>query len=407
MGNQGVKLMLVGDTVPNDCGAGDAVHQFEQVTSYLREGDLRCCQLETCLSDRGTPRRDVLTPFIRSPKTVDGLKYAGFDVITFAGNNSLDFGEVAFMDTLDLLRREGVRVVGAGENLSKANEHIVVERNGVRIAFVDRCSMLRQGYEATEDRPGIAPLEVKTFYEPLENIREQPGTPARTITIPDKDRLSELRREIQRADRNADVVVASFHWGIHFCHDLAMYQPEVAYEAIDAGADIVVGTHPHVLQAIDIYKGKPIFYSLGNFAFSPVNPSSKWAQWMGAGGGEYMSYYYMGDYPYDSSILRLDMTDAWRQSVLVKIDITEDVLNKISLRPVKTDENGIPSVVNPNQGEGEKIVKLLLRLSKMCGTRLELENDEVIVNVAESEEIDVRKIIKDRIQSYPSLCWIS
>jgi poly-gamma-glutamate synthesis protein (capsule biosynthesis protein) len=400
-----LKLMFVGDVVPGDLISKDGRYQFDKVLPYLQEGDLRCCQLETCISDRGKPRRDVLTPFIRSSKTVEGLKHAGFDVITFGGNNQLDFGEEAFLDTLDILKENEIQVVGAGRNLSEANKHVVVEKNGVRIAFVDRCTLLRQGYEAMEDRPGIAPLEAYTHYEPLENIREQPGTPSRTITVPDYNQLVELKNEIKKADNNADVVIASFHWGVHFCHDLSTLQPDLAYEAIDAGADIVIGTHPHVLQAIDVYKGRPIFYSLGNFAFSPINPSSPWYKWRTSGGQTYRSYYYMGDYPYDINSIK--PRKAWRQSILVICDVTQNGINKVSFRPSLTNEQGIPSIINLDEKEGDTILKLLTRLSKMCGTNFKIEKDKVTIDLDQAEEIDVRKIIWARKQSYPSLCWIT
>jgi poly-gamma-glutamate synthesis protein (capsule biosynthesis protein) len=302
-----------------------------------------------------------------------------------------------------VLKKNEIQVVGAGKNIAEANQHVVVEKNGIEIAFVNRGSLLRADGAATENRPGIAPLEIKTFYDPLENLHENPGSPARTITIPHHKQLSELRNEISKAKSKADVVVACFHWGVHGCHDIAMYQPEVAYEAIDCGADLVIGTHPHVLQAIDVYKGKPIFYSLGNFAFSPADVKP---------GRSAFAKYSMQDFPFDAHLLPSSVgpkrMEAAKQTILMECDIIESGIQKTSFRPVISTDEGIPTVLeDPNQEEYRKIVNLIVRLSRISGAQFCAEDGKLTVDVEETQEINVRELIKDRQQSYPSLCWIS
>ncbi len=104
-----------------------------------------------------------------------------------------------------------------------------------------------------------------TLYEQVET--DQPGTPARVHTFPHRGDLEALRHDVRAAKVQADFVALSIHWGIHFVpSEIADYQRDVAHAAIDDGADAILGHHPHILKGIEVYKGRPIFYSLGNFA---------------------------------------------------------------------------------------------------------------------------------------------
>jgi poly-gamma-glutamate synthesis protein (capsule biosynthesis protein) len=278
-----VRIVAVGDIQPN---RERPETLFEAVADEFAWGDLRYCQLECTISDKGVLRTDVRNPAHRvPPRNIGALTSVGVNVVSYAGNNNLDYGIEAFQDTLARLRENGIAYVGAGNTLAEACAPLYTTVNGTRVAWVNFCSILRDGFEATTRRPGIAPLKVKTFYEPLENIYEQPGTPSRTVTIADHHDLDTAMQQIRTARAEADVVIGCFHWGVHFTHDLAMYQADVGYAAIDNGCDLILGTHPHCLQAVDVYKGKYIFYSLGNFAFE--QPES-FAQ---DGVREYLSFY--------------------------------------------------------------------------------------------------------------------
>jgi len=368
---------------------------FDLVVQELRLADITFAPLECTISDKGVVRTDVRNPAHRvPPRNIDALKFAGFDIVSFAGNNNLDYGIEAFLDTIDRLKSHEIAVVGAGNNLDEARSPVILERNGVKVAFISHCSILRDGYEATPERPGIAPLKVKTFYEPLENIYEQPGTPAKTVTIPDHDDLTAVLKTIKEAKSLADIVVASFHWGVHFTHDLAIYQPEVGYAAIDAGADLVIGSHPHCLQAIDVYKGKVIFYSLGNFAFETTNPVAK------RGVAEYLSFYGL---PLGEEAETYRHPTHTRQSVIVKCRIEERKICQVSLIPSLFGDKGKPELCPPGSQEFEDIFKLLKDLSGELGTILELHGDEIVVAPTKEREVDTRDLISKRKVSYPSL----
>ncbi len=392
MASKEVQLVVTGDIQPN---RDNPETLLELVAPTIREGDIRFCQLECTISDKGTLRTDVRNPAHRvPPKNIRAITATGYNVISYAGNNNLDYGLEAFLDTIDRLHKENIEVVGAGRTLTEARAPVVVEKEGVRVAFVSFCSILRDGFEATDSRPGISPLRVSTFYEPLENIYEQPGTPARTVTIPNQDDLEAVLAAIQSAREQADVVVACFHWGVHFLHDLAMYQPVVGYAAIDAGADLVIGTHPHCLQAIDVYKGKPIFYSLGNLAFEQPEAIAQ------KGVGEYLSFYGI---PLEKDLPQHPHPSHCRKTIIVKCQIHDKKVSQVSIVPVYFNDDAQAEVLAPGTERFEDVMGLIERLSLSVGTRLQRNGACALVPSEKEDPIDTRVLIRRRKISYPSL----
>ncbi|MBW2149428.1 MAG: CapA family protein [Deltaproteobacteria bacterium] len=391
-GDKELLLLAVGDVHPH---RDRPETLFERVNNELKKADLKICQLECTLSNKGVLRTDVRNPAHRvPPENVRALTAAGFDVVTFAGNNNLDYGIEAFLDTIERLNAGGISVVGAGKNLEEARKPVIIERAGIRFAFLCHCSILRDGYEARDDRPGLAPLRVKTFYEPLENIYEQPGTPAKTITIPEHDDLQAVLQSIRQARAMADIVVACFHWGVHFTHDLAMYQPEVGYAAIDAGADLVLGTHPHCLQAIDIYRGKAIYYSLGNFAFEQSLELSR------RGVGEYLSFYGIH---MDLDVPSHPHPRHCRQGMILKCVIRDKKIHRMSFIPTIFGKNGQPEILPQDSEEFREVFELMKGLCGELGVELSVENGEVVVPQAKSRDVDTRELLRRSKISYPSL----
>jgi poly-gamma-glutamate synthesis protein (capsule biosynthesis protein) len=203
---------------------------------------------------------------MRAPSALAAvLADSGFTMMSFAGNHCLDWGFDAFDDTLAHMAAAGVDIAGAGRDLDHALRAVVQQHDGVRVALIAANSILPDGYAARRDRAGCAPLRAHTFYEQIEH--DQPGTPARIRSHPDRDDLARLLAAIRAAKAKADIVLLSLHWGIHMVTgSLAEYQIEVAHAAIEAGADAILGHHPHLMKGIGFHRGKPIFYSLGNFA---------------------------------------------------------------------------------------------------------------------------------------------
>jgi poly-gamma-glutamate synthesis protein (capsule biosynthesis protein) len=166
------------------------------------------------------------------------LVWAGFDVICLANNHMTDYGREAAAETAALLDVAGLAHCGAGANLAEARKPAVLSSGGVSVAIVAYVQSGLGSVEATEDSGGVA--------------------------LAKDDYLAE---DIRTARAVADIVIVSVHWGDEFQHVPNRFQVDFARKAIDSGADAVVGHHPHVIQGAEIYQGKPIFYSLGNFAF--------------------------------------------------------------------------------------------------------------------------------------------
>ena len=220
-----------------------AAAPFAQVQDILRSADLAIGNLECPLATTGTPA-DKEFVFRAHPDTAAALVEAGFDLVTLANNHSADYGPGALAQTLETLRGAGLLAVGAGEDIARARQCIVVERGSppVRIAVLGFSNMLPADFYATEHQAGTNPA-----------------------------RLDSVTRDVAEARRKADVVIAIFHWGDELSDSPSHNQRALAAAAADAGADLVVGHHPHVLQGFEMRGRTLIAYSLGNFLFPSRN----------------------------------------------------------------------------------------------------------------------------------------
>lgn len=269
-------LLAVGDVAP-DRGAD----HFDRVAEALRAADITFGQLEVPLSNRGErqlfaglggPRWDG--PPMDPAATAAVLADVGFDVLSFAGNHTMDRSEESLFDTLDAAAAAGIRLVGAGRDLAGARSPAIVERAGTRVGFLAYCSVLPPGYAASQDRPGVAPLRARTFYE---QVDWQPGTRPRIHTTTFPEDLAAMVDDVARLRSEVDVLVVSCHWGVHFePATIADYQREIGHAAVDAGADLVVGHHAHIAKGVEVYGGKVIVYSLNNFVLRPRGDDGEW-----------------------------------------------------------------------------------------------------------------------------------
>lgn len=331
---------------------------FAKVIPYLKKSDIAICQLETCISERGSLRVGVLTPTRAKPEVVSEFLDANFNVVSFASNNALDFGYDAFFDTLHVLRKNKIRVIGAGKNVEEASKPARLDVRGIKVAILAFCSILQYGYDAGKDRPGVSPVKISTFFEPTENLREQPGTPARIVTFPDKSDAEAMKEAVRKEKKNSDIVIVVFHWGVHFHHSpLAMYQLDLGHSAIDCGADLVLGSHPHVLQGIEVYKGKVIFYSLGNFGFD----RSDFPPEVFRGLDIYLKAHNMKKEEYFAKS---------KKTMIVQARATKRGIHEVTILPAEANGKWQP-VVQKNGAAGFKnILRLLQDLSAEFGTEL-------------------------------------
>lgn len=204
--------------------------------------DLMWINNEFCYSDRGEPLAGKAYTFRSSPYNVHFLRDLGIDAAGLANNHVFDYGEEAFVDTLETLEEAGIPYVGAGRNLAAAQAPLYLESEGFTIAYV-AASRAEHYAVLTPEATGMTPGILWCYDDAL------------------------FLDAISAAAARADYVVALPHWGTEHSTELEEGQAESAHAYIDAGADAVIGAHPHILQGIEYYNGKPILYSLGNFWF--------------------------------------------------------------------------------------------------------------------------------------------
>ncbi|MFC2025252.1 CapA family protein, partial [Chloroflexota bacterium] len=169
-------------------------------------------------------------------------------------------------------KKNKIAVVGAGKNIEEARRPAILESKGTRVGFLAYLSILPPGCIADEDRPGCVPLRSSHYYD---QVDPQPGIPPKIITELFPEDREAMEEDIKKLRPHVDVLVISMHCGVHHIPAIiAMYQNEAGYAAIDAGADLVLQHHAHILKGIEVYKGKVIFYGLGNFALEHSLPSS-------------------------------------------------------------------------------------------------------------------------------------
>jgi len=226
---------------------GDYTKPFSETAAELKSADITFGNLETPISIRGEKIIGKGIWFRSKPDSVKGLTYAGFDVLSLANNHTLDYSEPALLDTLDMLGNGGIKYFGAGANLSSSRQPVIIEVNGIKIAFIGYSDLYQYNYgftgktrtlEATPDQPGISPLK-----------------------------LANIKKDIAALRPQVDLIAVSLHWGTEDTHIVKPARRQFAHDIIDAGADLILGHHPHQLQGVELYNGKPILYSMGNFIF--------------------------------------------------------------------------------------------------------------------------------------------
>jgi poly-gamma-glutamate capsule biosynthesis protein CapA/YwtB (metallophosphatase superfamily) len=231
---------------------------FARVRDVLSHADAVVGNLECSLSNRGVPtkakspkdlkaRREFLLR--GSPDAALGLAQAGFAAMTLANNHTFDYGANALDDTLAALRDNGIATAGAGDNAAEAWAPAFFERRGMRFALIGLSSIIPRGYAAGKRTPGIAPgRDMSTGDVTAEYLRE-------------------LGHAIRIARRQADVVIIYEHWGKELVSTPSADEERLAHAAIDDGATLVLGAHPHVLGPVERYGRGLIAFSLGNFVF--------------------------------------------------------------------------------------------------------------------------------------------
>ncbi|OIO88280.1 MAG: hypothetical protein AUK03_16525 [Anaerolineae bacterium CG2_30_64_16] len=346
-------LILVGET--NIQGREDPAEAFKHVLPILKSADVLFGHLEAPLTP---PSEDPTCPDIphkeewrhSGPHTVKAFSEAGYAAVSLASN--VMYGRRAILDTVDTLDQAGIKHCGAGGNIEEARRPAVVSCQGVRFGFLSYTSVFWPvGHAAGPASPGVATMKTHTAYQPGRRALEMPGAAPIVVTWPDPQALTALQTDIQTLRGQVDIVVVSIHWGLSSSNQVVDYQREVGRAAIRAGANLVMGHHPHRIQGIEIIDGHPICYSMGNFAFD-------WHK----------------------------MHDRNLEGIVIKCRVRDRTLDRITFVPMRRNQDNLVEPLSPSCGPGSEIVAQIRELSAVYGTGFTVVADDGVVIVRPQEE---------------------
>ncbi|HKJ02516.1 MAG TPA: CapA family protein [Longimicrobiales bacterium] len=294
-----------------DSKEDEARYPFRNIAPVLRGADIAFANLETPLSDNARHSGAFRTP----TAFADGLRWAGIDVVSTANNHALDAEGQGVLDTREALWRAGVGGVGTGRDLADARKPFIVERNGMKVGFLGYAQFVNAGTSAfaQDDRPGVAPMDPYIVEEDIRLLRDQ-----------------------------VDYVVVSFHWNIENSQDTHPDARAFAHRIVDAGADVILGHHPHVPRGVEVYKGKVIFYSLGNFIFGHNH-------------------------------------DYWMNNYLARLTLTPGGIQEVQVLPISGRANHLSQPMLLDGAEADALLKDVQARTRLLDTSMEIRGNVGII----------------------------
>lgn len=339
-------MLFTGDV--NLMNVTDPAGPFARVGAELKGADVLFGNLECCLYQPPAERSLMDEGFYANPDAARALSLAGYHVLGNA--NNVTYGADAIRSSLRELDGLGIAHTGAGLDRDQARAPAVIERGGMRFGFLQRTSVYwPTNHEAGEHSPGVAVLRGHTAYQlPLHKTRPEippanrPGVPPEILTWTDPAYLAQYREDLAALRQQADIVVASHHWGLH--EDVLQYMTEIAHAAIEAGADVVIGHGPHYSLPVEVYRGKPVFYGLGNFSFHTGHGGRKHGDWVG---------------------------------MMARVTLDDRRIDQVSFRFVRHNERN-ETLLRSMKDESEMLAKISERSARF-GTRIAAEKDAAVV----------------------------
>jgi poly-gamma-glutamate synthesis protein (capsule biosynthesis protein) len=364
-------LLATGDLILDE---PDPDRYFDLAREVLCAADVVVGHVEVpfTLQRQGTPNvpRDA-----RDPAKLGALRRAGVRVASLAANHLYDEGAVGVRDTLDGLCQQQIVPFGAGMNLEEARRPAYLECGGVRFGFLSfNCVGPKESW-AGPSKAGGAYVHVLTHYE-LDHAT--PGGPPTTFTGAEAESLERMKADIARARAECDVLSVSLHKGtVHTPGLVVAYEKQIARAAVDAGADMVIGHHAHILRGVEVYKGRPIYHGLGNFvtvthALSPdaASDPNDWA----------VRRIKLFGFAPDPETPEYPFHPESRMSLLAKCVASSSGELEPRCLPVQINRRSQPEIVG-HDARGEAVVEYVDRISRQAGftTRFEWDGDEVLV----------------------------
>jgi len=367
-----VTLMTGGDIGP----VYEPTEEFaELISPLLQQADIRLGQCEHTYSERGEIPHYAYGPGGQHsrlhPKMAGVWDAAGIDIVSLASNHAMDWGPDALLDSIDLFRSMGKIVIGAGRDGEEARKPAIVEKNGVKIAILAYCSVLRDGQAAGKNKSGVSPMRAHTHFAAEEF---QPGSPPRVISTPHEDDLEALKEDVRKAKQQADVVIVTIHWGMRIvAKTICTYQPPIAHAAIDAGADLILGHHAHSIKAIEVYKGKVCFYSIGNFMTtgSPKTSPNSY---------DWNVVWHRIDKECLAPNGRYFFPTHCRMTMVPKIIMSKKGVERVSFYPAYINPRAQPYQIKSNDQKFSEILEFTEWVSDQVPHKFRVEGDEIVVD---------------------------
>lgn len=306
----------VADYIDKNGGAS----ALENIAEHLAAADVTIANVESPLSnDESEPIIDKDVYIIGRPSAIEGIKNSGIDLASLANNHIMDYTGPALKDTLEALDGAGVKHAGAGMTEAEAEKPAEMEVDGVSIAFFSWTDIVPDYFLAHEDEPGVVSARMN---------------------------MADACKRVREAKATHDIVIVSMHWGVEYEDYITDYlQSEPAHQLVDAGADVIVGNHPHVMEGIEFYKGSLIAYAHGNCVF--------WQKY-----------------------------DHTHESILVNFDMTDEGIKNVVVTPLYLDDTyGIPDFATGSQAR--ETLERLEEISEGMNTAFEIRDGKAYVTPIE------------------------
>jgi len=298
-------------------------HPFQRIRDLIRSADISFVNLETPITDRA--RRAYDAALVSPPSFADGIAWAGITAVSVANNHAFDAEGEGLIHTLEILDQVGVRRAGGGRNLEEARRPVILERNGIRVAILAYAQFVNPGQRVTAfalpDLSGVAPMDPFLIEEDIRRVRDQ-----------------------------VDHVILSFHWSGGGSNDSSTKvdpHPEgiaFAHRMIDAGADMILGHHAPLPRGIEIYRGKPIVYSLGKLIFGHNH-------------------------------------ETWTDQMMVRFSLSASGVEEIEILPIAGEGMDMAQPYVLQGPRAQAILETVRERSARLGTEVEIRGDVAVVRI--------------------------
>lgn len=345
--NTGQTILILGDN--NFQHREKPEEAFKFIISDLKKANFTFLNLEGPFAGgtNDTSKTDIPHKNWRysNPNQVAALTAAKIDAVGVA--NNVTYPWQALMKSLKVLDSAGVKYAGGGKDLKAAHQPVIVEKNGLKVGFMQyAATVFPTNHAALENQPGIAEIKIHTAYQAPKNL-DKPGQPPYVITWMDEESQQLMVDDIMKLGTMVDIVIVSYHWGISDSFEPVSYQTDIAHAVIDAGADVVFGHGPHRYQKVEVYKGKPILYSLGQGVFDDRR------------GNRYKRF---------------------REGLMAEVHVKNKQLESLCLLPTwRGDDNNL-RVYDATKSKGKELTEYLMRINE-GGAALQVEGEKIKVEL--------------------------